>query len=82
MPAVASRRVKGSRCSSLIFVFPTTGSFSARQQKPQVQQGPYPSPLLSGEVRGENQLPQQPQLGRIKQVDLCLEKPSMCSGLE
>lgn len=44
MPAVASWRMKGSRCSSLIFVFPTTGSFSAKQRKPQVQQGPYPSP--------------------------------------
>lgn len=28
------------------------------------------------------ELPQQPQLGRIKQVDLCLGKLSVCSGLE
>lgn len=43
---------------------------------------PCPSPTLVWTSRGENQLPYRPQLGRIKQVDLCLEKPRVCSGLQ
>lgn len=47
MPAVASLRVKRSCCSTLIiFIVPIRASFSAKQQNPQMQQGPYPSPSL------------------------------------
>lgn len=76
IPAVGSLRVKG-----MDLCFPTTGSLSAKQQNPKCNGDHAPAFQLSAEVCRENQLPHQPQLGRIKQVDLCLEKPSMCSGL-
>jgi len=77
IPGVGSLRVKGSCCYTLIFVFPVTGSFSTEHQKSPIHWGPYPSPTLVWRSWGENQLPHQPQLGGIKQVDLWL-----CSGLE
>ena len=77
IPAVGSLRVKGSCCYTLIFAFPVTGSFSTEQQKSPIRWGLYPSPTLVWRSWGENRLPHQPQLGRIKQVDLWL-----CSGLE
>lgn len=73
--------MKGSCCSTLILVFPL-GHFQPSSKNSQMQPMPCPSPSLVRTSCRENQLCYQPQLGRIKQVDLCLEKPSVCSGLE
>lgn len=75
-----SLRVQGSCWSTLLFVFPIPGSFSAKQPSPKCKRVLYLSPHLSGDVYGENQLPYQPQLERIKQVDLCLERPVHAPG--
>lgn len=56
------------------------GFIFSKMKKPQMQWGPCPSPTLVQRSVEKTKLPQQPQLGRIKQVDLCLEKLSVCSG--
>lgn len=77
IPAVASRRGEGSCCSPLIFAFPIPGSFSAKQQKPQVQQGRPPAPLLPGEACGENQLPSSHSWGELSRW-ICAGRSSAC----